>query len=115
MKKSIIELEQERFEWSLKNFPEATAHSSLLKLKEETIEIEEHLIKWKEQGWLDLKIADEYADGLMCLFDSAGRAGLTPQDIFDAFELKLKINKERKWIKNPDNTYSHVKIEENDI
>lgn len=45
----------------------------------------------------------------MCLFDSAGRAGVSVEDIFEAFALKLEINKTRTWIKNPDNTYSHKK------
>lgn len=33
--KTVIELEHERLEWSLKIFPEATHYSSLKKLKEE--------------------------------------------------------------------------------
>lgn len=56
-----------------------------------------------------IKRPEEYADALMCLFDSAGRQGILPENIFRAFAKKLKVNKARKWIKNPDNTYSHVK------
>lgn len=38
--KSIIELEKDRMEWSLKNFPEATPISSLRKLEGEIKEVE---------------------------------------------------------------------------
>lgn len=108
----IIKLEKERLEWSLKQFPEATPRSSMLKLKSEVSEV------LKEIGWLErfpdgddglLDLSMEYADCLMCLFDSAGRAGLSAEDIFESFEVKFEINKDRKWVKNSDNTYSHVK------
>lgn len=104
MEKNIIELEKERLAWSLKTFPEATPYSSLQKLKEEIKEIETDI----ENGAVN-SINEEYADALMCLFDSAGRLGITPEIIFDAFEKKLAKNKAREWVKNPDNTYSHVK------
>jgi len=104
--KTIQILETERMQWSFKNFPDATAYSSLQKLKSEISEVEQAL----ECDEIDEKhLLEEYADCLMCLFDSAGRAAITPDDIFKAFELKLIKNKERVWKKNDDNTYSHVK------
>lgn len=103
--RSIIELEKERFEWSLKTFPEATAISSLRKLEEEINEIEVDIASGR-------RIPVEYADALMCLFDSAGRHGIAAEAIFEAFEMKLAENKARTWKKNADNTYSHVKTEE---
>lgn len=102
--KTIIEFEKERMEWSLKTFQDSTAKSSLLKLQEEIKEIEADI-----DSSSFLSINEEYADALMCLFDSAGRMGITPQIIFKAFAAKLEKNKNRNWIKNPDNTYSHVK------
>lgn len=103
----IIQLEKERMEWALVTFPEATANSSLRKLRGEIEEVELELMKPDDvPQW---NPAEEYADCLMCLFDSAGRAGISPEVIFKAFEHKLKKNKARKWAKNPDNTYSHVK------
>jgi NTP pyrophosphatase (non-canonical NTP hydrolase) len=109
---TIQELEKERLEWSLKNFPEATPRSSMLKLKseiKEVLKLISHYEKFPDgdDGLGDLM--EEYADCLMCLFDSAGRAGISPDEIFEAFEEKLQINKERVWVKNPNNTYSHVK------
>jgi len=100
--KNIIELEKERMKWSLKTFPEATPLSSLAKCHEELKEIANDILE-------GIREPEEYADALMCLFDSAGRYGITPQQIFEAFETKLEINKARKWKKNPNNTYSHIK------
>jgi chromosomal replication initiation ATPase DnaA len=105
--KSIIELEQERFEWALKTFPEATSLSSLKKLSDEVREIKielELVIPFNKK-----QTTTEYADALMCLFDSAGRAGITPENIFEAFAEKFEINKKRDWVKNENNTYSHIK------
>jgi NTP pyrophosphatase (non-canonical NTP hydrolase) len=105
--KTIIELENERLNWSLKNFPQATPISSLRKLEGEIKEVEQHL---SDPGQFNRgELSEEYADCLMCLFDSAGRFGISPVEIFEAFEKKLAINKARKWEKNPDNTYSHIK------
>lgn len=99
---NIIELERQRLAWSKEKFPEATNLSSMYKLKEEAEEIIENIKSGK-------KDVMEYADVLMCLFDSAGRDGILPMDIFKAMEEKFEINKNRTWVKNPDNTYSHVK------
>lgn len=110
MEKTIIELEAERLEWSLETFPEATAFSSLQKLLDEIEEVEIDLA-FTPVNEYDLTL--EYADCLMCLFDSAGRVGILPQQIFDAFAFKLEKNKSRTWIKNSNNTYSHVKNENN--
>lgn len=91
--KSIVELEAERLEWSLKKFPEATQFSSLIKLKSEIKKVEVEL-KNALHGMFD-NLAEEYADCLICLFDSAGRAGIKPPEIFEAFEKKLSKNKNR--------------------
>lgn len=100
--KSIIELEKERLEWSKKTFPEATPESCLKKLEEEIAEIRCDMS-------LGVARAEEYADALMCLLDSAGRQEITVEMIIEEFASKFYINKQRKWIKNPDNTYSHVR------
>ena len=104
MKYTIIELEKRRLEWSKRIFTEATAISSLRKCEEEIEEIEKDI----ENG---VRNPEEYADALMCLFDSAGRQEnpISVEEIFEAFEKKLIINENRNWIKNDNNTYSHVK------
>src|SRR4051812_47870137 len=100
MKKSLIELEHDRMKWASKTFPEATALSSLEKLKEEIKEIQLDISR-------GIKRPEEYADAIMCLFDSAKRHGITPEEIQESYAKKIEINKNRKWVKNPDNTYSH--------
>lgn len=100
-KKSFIEVEKDRMEWSQKIFPEATAMSSLVKAEEELAEIRQDLAK-------GIMRPEEYADVIMCVFDSAERHGITPEEVVDAYAQKVEINKLRRWVKNPDNTYSHV-------
>jgi hypothetical protein len=100
--KTIQQLEAERLAWSLETFTEATPISSLRKLESEIKEIESDI----NAG---IKNPEEYADALMCLFDSAGRHGIFPDEIFEAYATKTEKNKARTWTKNADNSYSHVK------
>lgn len=112
MEKTIFELEADRLEWSKKTFPEATPRSSMFKLESEVKEVLKEITKLEKfpDGDDGLRaLTEEYADCLMCLFDSAGRAGVSVEEIFEAFEEKLEVNKNRKWVKNSNNTYSHVK------
>lgn len=99
--RTLPELERERFAWSMETFTEATAVSSLRKLESETKEIEADILNGSDP-------TEEYADALMCLFDSAGRHGITVERITEAFAKKLEVNKARIWRKNPDDSYSHV-------
>ena len=85
-------LEAERLKWSLETFPEATSISSLRKLEGEIKEVEEHLL---DNVIDEAELTEEYADCLMCLFDSAGRTGILPARIFVAFGKKLVKNKAR--------------------
>lgn len=100
---SIIELEHERLQWSLKTFTEATSISSLYKCRDELHEIESDIL-------MEKRIPEEYADAIMCLFDSAGRHGIPVEEIFEAYKIKFEINKKRVWVKNDNNTYSHKQI-----
>ncbi len=101
--KSIIKLEKKRLKWSLKTFPIATPKSSLLHLRKEIKEVLHDLKHGAEK-----ELTEEYADCLSLLFDSAGRRGIFPEQIFKAFGKKLKKNKKRNWTKNTDGTYSHI-------
>lgn len=100
----------EHTEWTGKMFTEATAVTSIYKLQAEIVELIEAL----EQGRFDsdgdrAQLLDEYADCFMCLMDSAMRRRVSALDILAALRIKLTKNKGRTWVKNPDNTYSHVK------
>ncbi|MAB38932.1 MAG: hypothetical protein CL528_00450 [Aequorivita sp.] len=98
----LNKMENDRFRWSKRTFPDATPISSLRKLESEIKEIEADLNAGTPKP-------EEYADALMCLLDSAGRAGISLPTIIDAYHTKIQINKKRNWYKNPDNSYSHIK------
>lgn len=97
----IIQLENDRFEWSKATFPNSTPLSSIKHLIKEAREIEQDILG-------GIKRPEEYADALMCLFDSAQRQKISVEEIFKAFKEKLVVNKNREWNINPDNSYSHV-------
>lgn len=99
--RTLPDLERERLVWSLETFTEATSISSLRKLEGEIREVEADLLSGNDP-------TEEYADCLMCLLDSAGRAGLTVDQLTQAFAQKLAVNKQRVWRKNDDNSYSHT-------
>ena len=100
----LIELEEKRLKWSLETFTEATALSSIAKLKEEVLEIESDVSN-------NIRTPEEFADALMALFDVAGRltVPITVIEILNAFSLKLEVNISSEWIKQPDNTYKRIK------
>lgn len=97
----LLQAENERFQWSLKTFPEATALGALAKCREELKEIELDIVSGKRRPV-------EFADALMCLFDAAQRHGITLPDIFQAYKDKVELNKSRTWVKNPNGSYSHI-------
>lgn len=84
-------------EFSRATFLNATALSSLRKLKKELEELHD--------SW-DL---DEYVDCFLCLIDSADRQGYTMEQIIEGMVHKTGINRQRRWFENPDHSYSHLK------
>ena len=59
-------------------------------------------------GGYRYELCTEYADAIFCIMDSARREGVTVQDILNAGQAKLIVNKARKWRDNGDGSYSHV-------
>jgi len=106
MTKTIFEIEKERFEWSLKTFPDANAGHSLNHLKKEIEEIELSFCA-------NTPDVMEFADAQFLLWDSAQRAGITLEQLFAACTEKFKILKTRNWELHKDGHYQH--IEENDL
>jgi len=102
----IVSLEAKRLEWSLKLFKTANPISSIIKLQNE---LEEVIAELSAETINKEHLSEEYADCLMCLFDSAGRAGILPTDIFKSFSEKLKVNLSSEWIDNGNGTYSRIK------
>lgn len=92
-------------DWSKKIFDKATSQSSLKKLIDEIVELNNAL-----EHETRSKVLEEYVDCLMCLLHSASAKGFTIDEISKAFYRKLKINMSSKWSYNSkDNTYSRVK------
>ena len=101
-KSSLERMEEDRMAWSKEIFTEATAKSSLEKAKDEIQEIENDM----QAGKVNV---EEFVDAVMCILDSAGRSGISVSQFSNAYKSKLEKNKARKWKKNPNNSYSHVK------
>lgn len=104
MRQSFEEMFEQHTAFSLRTFLRATVKSSLNKCREEIKEIETLA---DEGEFLDHELAEEYVDAMMCLIDSAARAGIQIMALQNAFQEKLLKNRNRKWILNDDNTYSH--------
>lgn len=97
-------------EWAIPTFAESTPYSSLQKLSDEIAEVMEAFATRDTYTDGEHVLCMEYADCLMCIIDSAARSGISIEAIKAMFKIKLRINKKRGWIKNIDNTYSHIKI-----
>lgn len=112
MKDTLESLFADHINFAAKKFPESTDQSSLKGLKKEIKEVEKEGKKLLKTADLDQSIESlgiEYVDCFMYLLDSFSRAGFSIEDLKDLFAEKLEINKERKWKKNKNNTYSHKK------
>ena len=94
-------IEEGRFAWSLKTFPDATPESSLAHAKDEMREIKDSL----SFGSPDIV---EYVDAVMLLMDSLQRAGFTLLDFTNAYVLKAFENTTRTWVKLENGSYKHV-------
>ena len=91
-------------EWQKKTFPNATALSKVAHLQEEVEELSDDLLTDNPDRRL------EYADCILLIFGSAASDGMTYEDICNALDEKMKINKARKWGKPDKNgVVNHVK------
>jgi hypothetical protein len=88
-------------QWQNETFSQATALSKIEHLKEE---IEELSIDIAIDS--DSKIL-EWADCFLLLFGAAASDGLSYQDICDAIDAKMRINRARTWGKPDKNGVVH--------
>lgn len=98
---------QEMFEeitaWQKSVFTKATALSASAHLEEEVKELRQDLLH------ANSKAVYEYADCFLLLFGSACLYGLSYEDICEAINEKMAINKQRKWGQVNDQGYvKHV-------
>lgn len=79
--------------WQREKFTKATAQSAANHLKEEVGELV-HDLTWDKPKEQTIK---EYSDCFLLLFGSASLYGLSYEDICNAINEKMEINKARKW------------------
>lgn len=79
--------------WQREKFTKATAQSAANHLREEVGELIHDL---SNEGDMR-KTESEYADCFLLLFGSASLYGLSYEDICQAINAKMEINKARKW------------------
>lgn len=97
-----------------KTFIGCTPEMSLLHLREEIKEVEEALgniegYSQSEFNKVREGLLEEYADCFLCLVSSSSNAGFNAEQITQAMNRKVVKNEGRKWKRNENGTYSHVK------
>lgn len=88
--------------WADQAFPDRTDASMYLKLYGEIAE----MIAARGP-----EVEDEVADLLILILDFAKRKGI---DIEAALARKMKINRERTWVKTDAGTFQHVKVSDHE-
>jgi hypothetical protein len=83
--------------WSKTAFPDAGTIDHIKKLQQEAEEV--------IQEPSDIT---EYADCVIALFAGAWKSGISFNELVEAVDQKLEVNKKREWMKLPDGTYQHV-------
>lgn len=102
----ITETEHQQItEWQERLFGDEVFEARIKKLKEEISEFKDSAIGAAPKS----ETAIEFADCFFCLLSCATKAGLSFSDLRSAILEKFAINQARKWKKNPDGHYSHVK------
>jgi len=87
--------------WQKQTFPKATSLSKVFHLEKEVFELRNDLIDKNTDRRL------EYADCFLLLFGSAASDGMSFQDICNAIDEKMQINRERKWGNADENGVVH--------
>ncbi len=90
--------------WQNETFGEATALSKIAHLKQEVKELKKDLKKDSPAKKY------EFADCFILLFGAAASDGMSYEDICNAINEKMEINKSRKWGKPDENgVVNHIK------
>ena len=92
--------------WQRETFPNANALSRVNHLAEEVLELHEALHKHHSASDTEMELADCF----ILLFGAANAYGMSYDDILNAIDKKMDINKARKWGKPDENgVVKHVK------
>lgn len=85
--------------WLGQAFPGATAQEHITKLITEAKELHDNP-----------RDIMEYADCIIAILGAAYKEKFTYHDLVMAVDDKLRININRRWIKQPDGTYQHTEL-----
>lgn len=100
--------------FSKKTYKAATSDSTMIKTVGELKEVEQELQKIKtSESWQQftnkMNLSEEIVDVMMCLLSLADKNQISVSTLLNTFRSKLHKNKNSKWVKNKDNTYSRIK------
>lgn len=92
---------KDRNKFSSKTFGPKSKRGCIYPLKKLREELEELIAQPKDKM--------EWADCMLCILDASWRAGYTFEDLVGFCIKKLEINKKRKFIRDGDGLFKHVK------
>lgn len=103
--KTFEQIFKEHIEWTHATFPLGTSQGAITHLHREAKEVEWaiHFNESKANKTI------EFADMWGCIADAMFREGITFEEVVQAWEKKLQINKTRECKYNGDGSYSHIK------
>lgn len=118
IKDELIELSKEIAKWHKATFPDATEESQLLKLQEEIKEFENADDDTRFEELADIFIVcsslihrwnNLIGNGVALLLFPLNKSSELLKELKSAVLLKMLTNVERKWVKQENGTYHHVK------
>jgi len=103
------EMFEEITTWQKATFTTATPHTALNHLTEEIGELDYEIHEGRTFAGHEEKIKAEFADCFLLLFGAAALHGLTYEQICEAINSKMEINKQRTWGKpNAEGYVKHI-------
>ena len=87
--RQLMALAQDQSDWSQATFGTDQERGPLGALR--------HLEKEARETQAALEDGEEYADCFLLILDAARRAGISPQQLIEAAQRKMLINRQRTW------------------
>lgn len=102
-------IREEFIKWTDKQFPEGTALGAANHLIEEADELSTELTHDHHDNTISEESKIELADAQMLVWYIQDKLNISDEEMGLNILKKLVTNKTRKWKKNPNGSYSHVK------
>lgn len=94
---------EDHVNWVNETFPDHTEEGHFYKLVEEVDELASTI------GMATKRKGAELVDIILVCFSYAAKAGISYNELEYMIKEKIKINRARKWEKQPDGTYQHIR------